>query len=124
MNSELVVIAGQSYRGEYVLASCTHRPSNQQSRENLNPASGGREFIRRWGLSRNKVSVLEGADGSPPFFFLFLSGPNPIIELKLLYFYLSPRSGKFEFLPTGCRFFFKEGSADCNFKKWIGFDSG
>ena len=22
---------------------------------------------RRWGLSRNKVSVLEGADGSPPF---------------------------------------------------------
>ncbi len=37
MNTELVVIAGQSYRGEYVLASCTHRPSSQQSRKNLNP---------------------------------------------------------------------------------------
>lgn len=32
MNVELVVIAGQLYRGEYVLASCTHRPSSQQSR--------------------------------------------------------------------------------------------
>ena len=35
MNTELVVIADQSCRGEYVLASCTHRPSSQQSRENL-----------------------------------------------------------------------------------------
>ena len=32
MNAELVVIAGQSHCGEYVLASCTHRPSSQQSR--------------------------------------------------------------------------------------------
>ncbi len=26
---ELLVIAGQTYRGEYVLKSCTHRPSTQ-----------------------------------------------------------------------------------------------
>ena len=38
MNAELVVIADQICRGEYVLASCTHRPSSQQSRENLNTA--------------------------------------------------------------------------------------
>ena len=36
MNLDLVVIAGQLYRGEYVLASCTHRPSNQQSRQYMN----------------------------------------------------------------------------------------
>jgi hypothetical protein len=30
---ELLVIAGQIYRGEYVLKSCTHRPSIQGSRE-------------------------------------------------------------------------------------------
>ena len=72
MNAELVVIADQSRRGEYVLASCTHRPSSQQSREYLNPDLIGGGYLRRWGLSRNKVSVLEGADGSPPFlFFLF-----------------------------------------------------
>lgn len=38
MNAELVVIAGQLYCGEYVLASCTHRPSSQQSRFDLNLA--------------------------------------------------------------------------------------
>ena len=31
MNAELVVIANQPSRGEYVLRSCTHRPSRQQS---------------------------------------------------------------------------------------------
>ena len=36
MNLELVVIAGQLYRGEYVLVSCTHCPSSQQSRGHLN----------------------------------------------------------------------------------------
>ena len=30
---ELLVIAGQTYCGEYVLKSCTHRPSIQGSRE-------------------------------------------------------------------------------------------
>ena len=70
MNAELIVIANQSCRGEYVLASCTHRPSSQQSWDSLNSALGRGGFSRRWGLSRNKVSVLEGADGSPPFFFL------------------------------------------------------
>ncbi len=33
MKLELLVIAGQLYRGEYVLKSCTHRPSIQGSRE-------------------------------------------------------------------------------------------
>ena len=37
MNMELVVIADQQRRGEYVLASCTHRPSSQQSRLYSNP---------------------------------------------------------------------------------------
>jgi hypothetical protein len=33
MKPELLVIAGQLYCGEYVLESCTHRPSSQGSRE-------------------------------------------------------------------------------------------
>ena len=33
MKLELLVIAGQTYRGEYVLKSCTHRPSSQGSWE-------------------------------------------------------------------------------------------
>jgi len=33
MKPESLVIAGQPYRGEYVLKSCTHRPSRQGSRE-------------------------------------------------------------------------------------------
>ena len=33
MKLDLLVIAGQLYRGEYVLKSCTHRPSRQGSRE-------------------------------------------------------------------------------------------
>ena len=33
LKPELLVIAGQLYRGEYVLKSCTHRPSSQGSRE-------------------------------------------------------------------------------------------
>ena len=32
MKMESVVIAGQPYRGEYVLGPCTHRPSHQPSR--------------------------------------------------------------------------------------------
>ena len=43
MNAELVVIVGQSYHGEYVLASCTHRPSSQQSRAYLNPDLSGED---------------------------------------------------------------------------------
>ena len=33
MKLDLLVIAGQLYRGEYVLKSCTHRPSTQGSWE-------------------------------------------------------------------------------------------
>ena len=45
MNAELVVIADQSCRGEYVLASCTHRPSSQQSWENLNLDLSGEDSL-------------------------------------------------------------------------------
>ena len=33
LKPESLVIAGQLYRGEYVLKSCTHRPSTQGNRE-------------------------------------------------------------------------------------------
>ena len=36
MKSESLVIAGQLYGGEYVLGSCTHRPSTGESREHPN----------------------------------------------------------------------------------------
>ena len=42
-------------------------PSSQQSWRHPNVNCIGRRWNQRWGLSRNKVSVLEGADGSPPF---------------------------------------------------------
>ena len=41
MKPELLVIAGQLYRGEYVLKSCTHRPSTQGSREYLKHRASG-----------------------------------------------------------------------------------
>ena len=41
MKLDLLVIAGQLYRGEYVLKSCTHRPSTQGSREHPKSAFGG-----------------------------------------------------------------------------------
>lgn len=47
MNAELVVIADQLRCGEYVLASCTHRPSSQQSRSDMNPDSVGRILFWR-----------------------------------------------------------------------------
>ena len=86
MNAELVVIVDQPCHGEYVLASCTHRPSSQQSREYLNLDLIGREYFRRWGLSRNKVAVLEGAAGSPPFFFLYYK-KNPLNFSSQPFFY-------------------------------------
>ena len=53
--------------GEYVLRSCTHRPSSQQSRGRPKSGFAGSSRTRRWGLSRNKVSLAEAGDGSPPF---------------------------------------------------------
>jgi hypothetical protein len=61
---------GSAGRGEYVLGSCTHRPSSQQSWGWPMSSLAGWSQTQRWGLSRNKVSLLEGGDGSPPFFFL------------------------------------------------------
>ena len=59
-------------RGEYVPGPCTHRPSRHGSREHLKsvgrPQGGsGRGWAWRLGRSRNKVTVPEGAVGSPPF---------------------------------------------------------
>ena len=64
MKLELLVIAGQLNCGEYVLKSCTHRPSSQGSREC--PKYLRSEVLRqaRWqGLSRNKARVAEAARG-------------------------------------------------------------
>jgi hypothetical protein len=41
LNEELVVIGNQPSAGEYVLGSCTHRPSSQQSWGYPNPAAAG-----------------------------------------------------------------------------------
>ena len=41
MKLELLVIAGQLYCGEYVLKSCTHRPSSQGSQEYPKVRFGG-----------------------------------------------------------------------------------
>ncbi len=38
MKPESLVIADQQCRGEYVIGSCTHRPSRQESRQCPNPA--------------------------------------------------------------------------------------
>ena len=43
MKLESLVIAGQLYGGEYVLGSCTHRPSRQQSWEWMKPPLSGVE---------------------------------------------------------------------------------
>ncbi len=39
MKSELLVTAGQLYRGEYVPGDCTHRPSSHGSWQHLKPVS-------------------------------------------------------------------------------------
>jgi hypothetical protein len=39
MKSELLVIADQQRRGEYVLGPCTHRPSRHESRQRPKPAA-------------------------------------------------------------------------------------
>ncbi len=51
MKLELLVIADQQCRGEYVPGPCTHRPSHHESRQHPKPVSqpyGGSR--RRWGL--------------------------------------------------------------------------
>ena len=39
MKAELLVIANQQRRGEYVPGPCTHRPSRHGSRQHLKPAA-------------------------------------------------------------------------------------
>jgi hypothetical protein len=39
MKAELLVIANQQRRGEYVPGPCTHRPSHHESREHPKPAA-------------------------------------------------------------------------------------
>jgi hypothetical protein len=71
---ELLVTAHQQWRGEYVPGPCTHRPSRHGSGQCLKSVGqpgqlggSGRGQGSRLGRSRNKVSVAEAADGSPPF---------------------------------------------------------
>ena len=45
VNLELLVTAGQHYRGEYVPGPCTHRPSRHESRQRLKP--GGQLVYQR-----------------------------------------------------------------------------
>ena len=50
MKAELLVIANQQRRGEYVPGPCTHRPSRHESRQHPKPVGqpqGGSR--RRWG---------------------------------------------------------------------------
>ena len=64
MKLESLVIAGQTYCGEYVLKSCTHRPSTQGRWER--PKSHftvGLRRVHRQGVSRNKARVAEAARG-------------------------------------------------------------
>lgn len=68
MKPESLVTVDQLCHGEYVLDPCTHRPSSQPSWQcpNFVFLFGTRQG-QQGGLSRNKVSVGESADGSPPF---------------------------------------------------------
>lgn len=64
---ELLVIANQLRRGEYVLGLCTHclsRPGSWESPKTLNRS---RRLNHQLGLSHNKASVAEAVDGSSPF---------------------------------------------------------
>ncbi len=68
MKSESVVIAGQqtAVNTFSLLVHTARQASEVGNARSLNIELGLRQGRRR-GLSRNKVSVLEGADGSPPF---------------------------------------------------------
>ena len=74
MKLESLVIADQLCSGEYVPQVCTHRPSKVESRSNpkwltLTLRGRGSSRLGLWLiLSRNKVCLLEGGHGSPPFF--------------------------------------------------------
>jgi hypothetical protein len=50
MNAELVVIADQLCRGECVLASCTHRPSSQQSWQYVNSGLARESILSAMGV--------------------------------------------------------------------------
>ena len=49
MKSESLVIADQECRGEYVLGSCTHRPSSSQSENYLKAGNGLVPFLVKGG---------------------------------------------------------------------------
>ncbi len=73
MKSESVVIADQQ-------AAVNTFSGLVHTARQANKVGGGRRApqgelsrIQRWGLSRNKVSLAEAGDGSPPFYFLKIS---------------------------------------------------
>ena len=70
MKSESVVIADQQ-------AAVNTFSGLVHTARQANKVGGGRRApqgelsrIQRWGLSRNKVSLAEAGDGSPPFYFI------------------------------------------------------
>ena len=72
MKSESVVIADQQ-------AAVNTFSGLVHTARQANKVGGGRRApqgelsrIQRWGLSRNKVSLAEAGDGSPPFYFIKL----------------------------------------------------
>ena len=76
MKSESVVIADQQ-------AAVNTFSGLVHTARQANKVGGGRRAsqgelsrIQRWGLSRNKVSLAEAGDGSPPFWRL-IHGPVP-----------------------------------------------
>ena len=64
MKLESLVNAHQPWRVEYVLGSCTHRPSRQESRGHPNPApvfmNVRKIFMDSWKLVRGKVKPMIG----------------------------------------------------------------
>lgn len=67
MKSELVVIADQQ-AAVNTFSGLVHtaRQANKVGGGRTSLQRGGSR-IQRWGLSRNKVSLAEAGDGSPPF---------------------------------------------------------
>ena len=69
MKSELLVIAHQHGAvNTFSLLVHTARQANKVG-GGRHPDLSGLSQNRRWGLSRNKVSLAEAGDGSPPFYF-------------------------------------------------------
>ena len=94
MKSESVVIADQQ-------AAVNTFSGLVHTARQANKVGGGRRAsqeelsrIQRWGLSRNKVSLAEAGDGSPPFYIKTIFDREQAARLGSLIVFLSyPKSG-------------------------------